>query len=244
MRTSANASKSMRGFTLIELLVVIAIIAILAAILFPVFATAREKARQTACLSNMKQLGLGFSQYTQDYDELFPPRSYNVSPFTSWPDIILPYTKSKALVRCPDDQNTTVSGNVSYPVSYGYNYNFCTGNLGINVSKVDKPAQTLFLTDIGAIPTPGVDPRDWPLVPNTSALPIILLDWHNMDTDLGAGATGNYNSSLYSPPTTRHTEYSNILWADFHAKSMKVGQVFVNTYNARSPCFYPATGCP
>ena len=61
-----------RGFTLIELLVVIAIIAILAAILFPVFAQARNKARQTACLSNLKQLGTGFAMYTQDYDETMP----------------------------------------------------------------------------------------------------------------------------------------------------------------------------
>ena len=66
-----------QGFTLIELLVVIAIIAILASILFPVFARAREKARQTSCLSNMKQLGLACSMYAQDYDELLPTEDYN-----------------------------------------------------------------------------------------------------------------------------------------------------------------------
>src|SRR5438552_10933255 len=73
-----------KGFTLIELLVVIAIIAILAAILFPVFAQAREKARQTSCLSNLKQVGLGFIMYTQDYDEQFPAGCANVPQQPGW----------------------------------------------------------------------------------------------------------------------------------------------------------------
>ena len=77
--------RSNRGFTLIELLVVIAIIAILAAILFPVFAQAREKARQTSCLSNMKQVGLGLLMYTQDYDEQFPRADYTLPVGTPSP---------------------------------------------------------------------------------------------------------------------------------------------------------------
>ena len=91
--------KSRRAFTLIELLVVIAIIAILAAILFPVFAQAREKARQATCLSNMKQVGLGVLMYTQDYDETFPLGSYLMVGMTaavSWQDLTDPYMKAGA----------------------------------------------------------------------------------------------------------------------------------------------------
>jgi prepilin-type N-terminal cleavage/methylation domain-containing protein/prepilin-type processing-associated H-X9-DG protein len=104
-----------RGFTLIELLVVIAIIAILAAILFPVFAKAREKARQSSCLSNLKQLGLGCLSYAQDYDERFPTYVYvlitryndgisaaGVSPYSA----LLPYVKNTQIFTCPSVKPT------------------------------------------------------------------------------------------------------------------------------------------
>jgi prepilin-type N-terminal cleavage/methylation domain-containing protein/prepilin-type processing-associated H-X9-DG protein len=100
------------GFTLIELLVVIAIIAILASILFPVFARARENARRSACLSNLKQIGLGLMQYTQDYDEKYPIQPNGQVPYyathdnstatnMSWFNAMEPYTKSKQLLICP-----------------------------------------------------------------------------------------------------------------------------------------------
>lgn len=118
--------RSAAGFTLIELLVVIAIIAILAAILFPVFAAAREKARQTACISNMRQHGLSFAMYAQDYDGLYP---YAVDPadrdtpqiWNGFPDFkaqipalpwlheaLQPYVKSKELFHCPDDRGIVI----------------------------------------------------------------------------------------------------------------------------------------
>ena len=102
--------RSAKGFTLIELLVVIAIIALLAAILFPVFAKAREKARQTACLSNEKQMGVALMQYMQDYDEIVPQGSYggNNCNVPKWMDVLYTYVKNTAVFDCPDDINASV----------------------------------------------------------------------------------------------------------------------------------------
>ena len=112
-----------RGFTLIELLVVIAIIAILASILFPVFARARENARRSSCQSNLKNIGLGFQQYLQDYDELYP-RADSVAA-TGWACIQLqPYIKSTQVFTCPSD----AKGTAAAPFSYGYNSNLDSKN--------------------------------------------------------------------------------------------------------------------
>ncbi|MGC4043576.1 MAG: prepilin-type N-terminal cleavage/methylation domain-containing protein [Armatimonas sp.] len=119
-----HLSTKRTGFTLIELLVVIAIIAILAAILFPVFAQAREKARQTSCLSNMKQIAMGVNMYVQDYDEqvffrsstnIDNTRSHVITPKTAyeqlWWNQIMPYIKNEAIFTCPSDAGPTDSFN-------------------------------------------------------------------------------------------------------------------------------------
>ncbi|MDR3707555.1 MAG: DUF1559 domain-containing protein [Capsulimonadaceae bacterium] len=141
------------GFTLIELLVVIAIIAILAAILFPVFATAREKARQTTCSSNLKQLGLAIVQYTQDYDECPPNGTSRTWSANGWAGQIYPYVKSKAAFICPDDLTAGPSS------SYVYNRNTqnengasitfgVTGWPSYPVSKYGSVAKTIILAEI------------------------------------------------------------------------------------------------
>src|SRR5436305_5631477 len=110
MANQPQAGHGYEGFTLIELLVVIAIIAILAAILFPVFAPAREKARQTSCLSNMRQLGTALLAYTIDYDEYMPVAFPNVAPVNGgnsrdmpWDLQINPYVKNVQIFTCPSD---------------------------------------------------------------------------------------------------------------------------------------------
>jgi prepilin-type N-terminal cleavage/methylation domain-containing protein/prepilin-type processing-associated H-X9-DG protein len=130
------------GFTLIELLVVIAIIAILAAILFPVFARARENARRTSCASNLKQFALGIMQYTQDYDERTIPtgsNSFNSGTSHNWNLAIQPYIKSKQILQCP-------SNPASFPV--GYTYSRRVGpSTGRSIAEIVSTSQTPMFVD-------------------------------------------------------------------------------------------------
>ncbi|MDR3707066.1 MAG: DUF1559 domain-containing protein [Capsulimonadaceae bacterium] len=163
------------GFTLIELLVVIAIITILAAILFPVFATAREKARQTSCASNLKQLGLAVVQYIQDYDEDLPsPSVATTTSYSStgqwtcgmgWAGLLYPYVKSRGVYTCPSDSTSLPNSNYS-EISYAINLNAAgssAGGLGIPagvgyqvphplVATMTAPAKTVLFCEVQHTP--------------------------------------------------------------------------------------------
>jgi prepilin-type N-terminal cleavage/methylation domain-containing protein/prepilin-type processing-associated H-X9-DG protein len=154
-----------RAFTLIELLVVIAIIAILAAILFPVFAQAREKARQVQCLSNTKQIALGIYQYAQDYDETLPVLGVNAQLRGRWQFQIFPYVKNVDIYTCPNIPTNRwvppTGGAVGTSDRGGYGWNLALtadatstgGNLtiapGYSLAKILKPAETIIVGDTG-----------------------------------------------------------------------------------------------
>lgn len=144
-----------RGFTLIELLVVIAIIAILAAILFPVFARAREKARQSSCLSNVKQIALSTMMYSQDYDERMPLKYFttgvsgaikypggNSSAHSIWPLPVYPYINNIQIFNCPS-YSFKWSGNYSGTSAYGISDYID----GAALADIDEPAATILTAD-------------------------------------------------------------------------------------------------
>ncbi len=163
--------KRQTGFTLIELLVVIAIIAILAAILFPVFAQAREKARQTTCLSNLKQYSLANLMYIQDYDEVFPMSAYlNVQCVATYYWAVQPYVKNNQITQCPSESNAidtilavgapcpNTPPFTSYVVNPAlYANGFVPSVATVSLAAVSQPSDTIMNYDgnVGVGPGPG-----------------------------------------------------------------------------------------
>ena len=252
---NASLPRSRTGFTLIELLVVIAIIAILAAILFPVFAKAREKARQAACLSNEKQLGLALVQYCQDYDEVYPIGTGKCDPnnpgrVTGWAGQLYTYVKSTAVYRCPDDASKGT-------VSYAYNQGLTTPNVYYQKSLLDAanhvtapalptittltaPASTVFLfelqnSSVGVNLTNGTDTTS-PSADGFDGTRDVCSG--NYATGyLGATdelVNGVHSPSLFLSPTGVHTDGSNFLMCDGHAKWLPGSRVSPG-YAAQSP---------
>ncbi|HEY3329886.1 MAG TPA: DUF1559 domain-containing protein [Capsulimonadaceae bacterium] len=244
-------ASSNRAFTLIELLVVIAIIAILAAILFPVFATAREKARQSSCSSNLKQLGIALTQYSQDYDEQFPYDN-NSGYANGWAGQVYLYVKSVAVFACPDDTYVPTLGlPASKTISYALNYNvmqtgpgFGSANKYASISKLTAAPSTVLLFEVSGINNCSADtvgenqsptgigsdgfacahPYTYGAVPASN----------NASGKYATGAISGYALTMIgSGDGTRHTGGSIYLAADGHVKfltPMKVsgGKVAVN----------------
>jgi prepilin-type N-terminal cleavage/methylation domain-containing protein/prepilin-type processing-associated H-X9-DG protein len=224
MKLRPNSSNNY-AFTLIELLVVIAIIAILAAILFPVFAKAREKSRQTACLSNMKQLGLGCLQYEGDNDEAFPIGT-NSQHSAGWAYPIYSYVKSTAVYSCPDDAYKAPSAN-SYTCSYfaniyltGFNGSATPGP-GLNASQITAEASTV---ELGELTTSQMQTTTSDASIMSDGLTVLSSSYPLTTGPMGAiEYTTIENTSGVLPG--RHTDGANWLAFDGHAKWLHGTQV-------------------
>lgn len=203
--TQKNA---MAAFTLIELLVVIAIIAILAAVLFPVFARARENARRSSCQSNMKQIGLGLLQYAQDYDERFPAATFDTEA-NNWRVVTFPYLKSKQVFKCPSQPTATATD--GFPVSYAVNYP--TGNNGTTSMKSGPfgcgnwPYGTFYCTETYTLAQ----------ITSTSRV-ISVLD--NYDP-VRCHYEVDYDTTVLKDKIFLHLGTTNFLFVDGHVKALK-----------------------
>ncbi len=235
---SAFSSRHRHAFTLIELLVVIAIIAILAAILFPVFAQAREKAREVTCLSNMRQIGLAVRMYVQDSDEIWPIfYAYNTQPPADIADhkgvevLLMPYVKQKDAFRCPDDFGGPIPANTesgvdyggckdipgkagSYRDCYGSSYRFTRGAFS-TIENESRQNNVLCNADNPYCPPSGpVGDSAFERPSETRILRDEMLPWFGGDADSN-GAKYGYYPDYYRQ---WHPRGGSFVFADGHAK--------------------------
>ena len=227
------------AFTLIELLVVIAIISILAAILFPVFARARENARRTSCLSNLKQIGLSMMMYVQDYDETYPRNrvNYGAEGYKDYlHQVLAPYAKNTQIFVCPSSpvQGTSEGG-------YGVNVRICTGSTPIKMASVNNTAGTYMMMDFGAwaINTNASTnhigiPKNAQYLPGTGNATGIARDYDPVV------ASGYYERFQPDYLSGRHLDGVNIAYADGHAKWQKTTTVFAEFQKTDQGAFNPA----
>jgi prepilin-type N-terminal cleavage/methylation domain-containing protein/prepilin-type processing-associated H-X9-DG protein len=240
-----------KGFTLIELLVVIAIIAILAAILFPVFAQARESARKASCQSNLKQLGLGLQMYTQDYDETYPPPVITqkglVPPggwwfdasfgYWFWPQIAQSYVKNFGVFRCPsgaDVTNEYGQPHSLYIGNYGANNKILNSTAPANMAAISKPAETYLIFDSGSYQSSFFSGTTY-----APALYFWYVPGHPKNTAPKAAGGATYWDGAPGPKgglasdalNGRHQGGVNVAYADGHVKWMR-SQVMVDDANA------------
>lgn len=217
------------GFTLIELLVVIAIIAILAAILFPVFARARENARRASCQSNLKQIGLGIMQYIQDYDERMPfYNTGNAETGAFWMDTIQPYIKSYQLLKCPSDSRADVPAPGTRFSSYLAN------GCGYSAAAADPSAGNygpMSGTDDGSfVYTVSLAAFQSPVTTLLAADSVGWSAYRIRTTNCTPGSIGGIEtgSPRYmgvlstSAVPERHLDTTNVLYGDGHVKAVKI----------------------
>ena len=240
------------AFTLIELLVVIAIIAILAAILFPVFARARENARRSSCQSNLKQIGLGIIQYQQDYDESFPlavtgSSSAVSQPPVGWADEIQPYLKSLQIYQCPSDTNgpgtdPTQPGYTDYWYNSDMSSNMDTSvipnaiqipsNVSVNISVLANPTLTIMNGD-------GESANGTAAYRCNGASSTNPAQYNDLTKPITSTTTGSVSTSAV---VNRHLEGANLLFADGHVKWSKTNASGVKGAVYRAPTQFADSG--
>ena len=212
-----------KGFTLIELLVVIAIIAILAAILFPVFARAREKARQSSCQSNLKQIMLGALMYIQDYDEMSLSSVIGLNMTTgawlpnatTWDQLINPYVKNTQILQCPSEAGQYWG--------YGLLHNTFGYGGSISMASVQQPSSTIYFADSATDATPWATYQAAPDAQYPGGG--YVLRWPGQDTVFMPTSAGGCCGAMTL--NARHSGMSNIAFADGHVKAMKPSTAFI-----------------